>query len=265
MLAAGDHQAPPRRKAMSTTNQDDNPDQQGVLPERPLPPPRAAVPHGTNANAVYETLRQRIGTSFYAPGSRLTEVEIAREFGVSRTPVRQALHRLGAEGLVEVKNGVGVRVTEIDDRELEDMYKLRLRLVEMIGDLSPQPLPPADLATIAQIRDRILDMRDDTTEPLIGDYTRLCDQFYAIVNRVIGNGFLRHFIDVMYHQTDRYWYGWMQSEDLRREVGYLYQEVEETLQALEQSDMQAVGLIRRKHIAMMLERMETYRRGLIKA
>ena len=92
---------------------------------------RPAVPHGTNAHTVYEALRQRIGTSFYAPGSRLTEVEIAKEFGVSRTPVRQALHRLGAEGLVEVKNGVGVRVTEIADRELEDMYKLRLRLVEM--------------------------------------------------------------------------------------------------------------------------------------
>lgn len=226
---------------------------------------RTAVPHGTNANAVYEALRQRIGTSFYAPGSRLTEVEIAKEFGVSRTPVRQALHRLGAEGLVEVKNGVGVRVTEIDDRELEDMYKLRLRLVEMIGDLSPLPLPPADLDAVAQIRDRIREMRDDTQQPAIGEYTRLCDQFYAIVNRVIGNSFLRHFIDVMYHQTDRYWYGWMQSEDLRREVEYLYQEVDETLQALAQHDLQAVGIIRRNHIAMMLERMETYRRGLSKA
>jgi DNA-binding GntR family transcriptional regulator len=245
---------------MPTHPQKTAPDQ----PENRLETPRAAVPHGTNANAVYEALRQRIGTSFYAPGSRLTEVEIAREFGVSRTPVRQALHRLGAEGLVEVKNGVGVRVTEIDDRELEDMYRLRLRLVEMIGDLSPQPLAPEDLAAVAQVRDRIRHMRDQSTEPLIGDYTRLCDQFYAIVNRVIGNSFLRHFIDVMYHQTDRYWYGWMQSEDLRREVGYLYQEVDETLHALEKSDLQSLGVIRRNHIVMMLERMATYRRGLAK-
>jgi DNA-binding GntR family transcriptional regulator len=131
--------------------------------------------------------------------------------------------------------------------------------------LSPQPLPPADLDSVGQIRDRIKEMRDDPREPVIGEYTRLCDQFYAIVNRVIGNSFLRHFIDVMYHQTDRYWYGWMQSEDLRREVEYLYQEVDETLQALAQNDLPSVGLIRRNHIAMMLERMEAYRRDLSKA
>ena len=225
---------------------------------------RAALSHGNNANAVYEILRQRIGTSIYAPGSRLTEVEIAKEFGVSRTPVRQALHRLGAEGLIEVKNGVGVRVTEIADRELEDMYRLRLHLVGLIGDLSPQPLVPADVEAIKQIRDSIKDMRDATTEPVIGTYTQLCDQFYAVVNRVIGNSFLRHFIDVMYHQTDRYWYSWMQSEDLRREVQYLYQEVDDTLRALEKQDFKAVGTIRGQHIMLMLERMESYRHGLAK-
>lgn len=226
---------------------------------------RAAVTHGNNANAVYETLRQRIGTSVYAPGSRLTEVEIAKEFGVSRTPVRQALHRLGAEGLIEVKNGVGVRVTEIADRELEDMYRLRLHLVGLIGELSPQALTPADIEAVKQIRARIGEMRDAAAEPHISSYTQLCDQFYAVVNRVIGNAFLRHFIDVMYHQTDRYWYSWMQSEDLRREVDYLYQEVDETLQALEKQDFNAVGTIRGRHILLMLERMASYRRGLAKA
>jgi DNA-binding GntR family transcriptional regulator len=222
------------------------------------------VPHGANASTVYDTLRQRIGTSFYAPGSRLTEVEIAREFGVSRTPVRQALHRLGAEGLVEVKNGVGVRVTEIADRELEDMYQLRLRLVDMIGELSPQTLSAVDISAVVALRAQVKDMRDAAGQPSISAYTGLCDQFYAIVNRVIGNALLRHFIDVMYHQTDRYWYSWMQSEDLRREVEYLYQEVDETLQALEKGDLKALGTIRRNHISMMLGRMETYRQSLAK-
>jgi DNA-binding GntR family transcriptional regulator len=228
------------------------------------PPLRAPVPHGANASTVYDTLRQRIGTSFYAPGSRLTEVEIAKEFGVSRTPVRQALHRLGAEGLVEVKNGVGVRVTEIADRELEDMYQLRLRLVDMIGELSPQTLSAVDVSAVVALRTQIKDIRDTAAQPSMSAYTGLCDQFYAIVNKVIGNTLLRHFIDVMYHQTDRYWYSWMQSEDLRREVEYLYQEVDETLQALEKGDLKALGKIRRNHISMMLGRMETYRQGLTK-
>ncbi len=226
---------------------------------------RPAVPHGANSGTIYEALRQRIATSQYAPGSRLTEVEIAAEFGVSRTPVRQALHRLGAEGLVEVKNGVGVRVTEIDDRELENMYKLRLRLVEMIGDISPRPLNAADLLAIGTIRDRVRQMLDSPDEPEMTLYTGLCDQFYNLVNNAIGNAFLRHFIDVMYHQTDRYWYGWMQTENLRRELDFLFHEVDETLRALEVNDFQAVGHIRRNHISMMLARMADYRRSLAKA
>jgi DNA-binding GntR family transcriptional regulator len=226
---------------------------------------RKAVPHGANSSTVYEALRQRIATSHYPPGSRLTEVDIAAEFGVSRTPVRQALHRLGADGLVEVKNGVGCRVTEIDDRQLEDMYKLRLRLVEMMGEISPQPLKPADLAAIEDIRTQTLHMLESAEEPDIGAYAGLCDQFYALVNKVIGNPFLRHFIDVMYHQTDRYWYGWMQTEDLRREVQFLLHEIEETLRALAVHDFQAVGHIRRNHISMMLARMENYRRSLAKS
>jgi DNA-binding GntR family transcriptional regulator len=157
-----------------------------------------------------------------------------------------------------------VRVTEIADRELEDMYQLRLRLVEMIGELSPQALSPADIASVTEIRDQIKDMRDAAVQPSMTAYTRLCDQFYTLVNRVIGNALLRHFIDVMYHQTDRYWYSWMQSEDLRREVEYLYQEVDETLQALAGGDLKAVGTIRRNHISLMLSRMETYRQSLTK-
>src|SRR5512144_493367 len=93
----------------------------GITPQRHAP-----ARHGDNSMRVYDVLRQRIATRQYAPGSRLTEAEIADEFEVSRTPVRQALHRLAVEGLVEVKNGVGIRVTEVDESELQDIYELRM-------------------------------------------------------------------------------------------------------------------------------------------
>ena len=107
----------------------------GVTPQRHAP-----ARHGDNSMRVYDVLRQRIATRQYAPGSRLTEAEIAQEFEISRTPVRQALHRLAVEGLVEVKNGVGIRVTEVDDKELMDIYELRMSLAALIGKLSPRPL-----------------------------------------------------------------------------------------------------------------------------
>ena len=77
---------------------------------------------------VYDVLRQRIATRQYAPGSRLTEAEIAQEFEVSRTPVRQALFRLQQEGFVEVLFRSGWRVLPFDFDQFEQLYDLRMVL-----------------------------------------------------------------------------------------------------------------------------------------
>lgn len=221
---------------------------------------QASVRHGDNSHRVYDALRQRIATRSYAPGKRLTEVEIAQEFGISRTPVRQALHRLAVEGLVEVRNGVGIRVAEIDESELHDIYELRMSLATLIGRLSPRPLSDADMAELQAVKQRLQEMLRDEIEPEISEYAGLCDRFYARLNNVIGNAFLRQFQDQLYNQTDRYWYGWMAKANIRREVEYFYYEVEESLRALAVSDFDALGMIRRNHISMMLARAEGYRR-----
>src|ERR687888_438812 len=101
--------------------------------------------------------------------SRLAEAEIAEEFEVSRTPVRQALHRLAVEGLVEVKNGVGIRVTEADERELQDIYELRMSLATLIGKLSPRPLSKDDLAELHAVKERLARILANTAEPEIGE------------------------------------------------------------------------------------------------
>jgi len=220
----------------------------------------APARHGDNSLRVYDVLRQRIATRQYAPGERLTEAEIAREFEVSRTPVRQALHRLAVEGLIEVKNGVGIRVTEVDAAELRDIYELRMALATLIGRLSPRPLSEADFAELQAVKRRLEEMLKAEAEPAIGEYADLCDRFFARLNNVVGNAFLRQFQDQLYNQTDRYWYGWMAKADVRREVEYFYYEVEESLRALAVNDFDALGMIRRNHISMMLTRAESYRR-----
>ncbi|MBL9035150.1 MAG: GntR family transcriptional regulator [Rhodospirillaceae bacterium] len=224
------------------------------------PAQHAPVRHGDNSLRVYDVLRQRIATRQYAPGERLTEAEIAAEFSISRTPVRQALHRLAVEGLIEVKNGVGIRVTEVDDAELRDIYELRMALATLMGRLSPRPLSESDLAELQALKHRLQEMLRAEAEPEVGEYADICDRFYARLNNVVGNAFLRQFQDQLYNQTDRYWYGWMAKADIRREVEYFYYEVEESLRALAVNDFDALGMIRRNHISMMLTRAESYRR-----
>ena len=78
---------------------------------------------------VAELLRQRIFSGELAPGSWIDELRIAQAYGISRTPLREALKVLAAEGLVTMKVRRGAYVTEVDAKDQEDVYHL-LSLLE---------------------------------------------------------------------------------------------------------------------------------------
>lgn len=76
----------------------------------------------------YEVLRQRLIGGHYAPGTQLKEEPIARELGLSRTPVRTALHRLVEEGLATDGIGQGIHVSPWTEVDIEETFQLRLLL-----------------------------------------------------------------------------------------------------------------------------------------
>ncbi|HYW57656.1 MAG TPA: GntR family transcriptional regulator [Polaromonas sp.] len=78
---------------------------------------------------VAELLRQRIFNRELTPGSWIDELKLAEEYGISRTPLREALKVLATEGLVTMKVRRGAYVTEVSERDLSDVYHL-LALLE---------------------------------------------------------------------------------------------------------------------------------------
>ena len=78
---------------------------------------------------VAELLRERIFSRELAPGGWIDELKLAEEYGISRTPLREALKVLAAEGLVTMKVRRGAYVTEVSDADLADVYHL-LALLE---------------------------------------------------------------------------------------------------------------------------------------
>jgi DNA-binding GntR family transcriptional regulator len=78
---------------------------------------------------VAELLRQRIFRRELEPGSWIDEVKLSQEYGISRTPLREALKVLATEGLVTMKVRRGAYVTEVSDRDLAEVYHL-LSLLE---------------------------------------------------------------------------------------------------------------------------------------
>lgn len=79
------------------------------------------------ATGVYERIREAIVRGEFAPGDPLGEVALARQFGTSRTPVREALHRLEIEAIVE-RTSRGVRVRASSPEEILDIYEVRITL-----------------------------------------------------------------------------------------------------------------------------------------
>ena len=96
---------------------------------------------------VAELLRERIFSHELAPGSWIDELKLAEEYGISRTPLREALKVLATEGLVTMKVRRGAYVTEVSDTDLSDVYHL-LALLE-----SDAAGVVAEKATQAQIEE----------------------------------------------------------------------------------------------------------------
>ena len=94
------------------------------------------------ARKAYEVVRNEIIEGNYAPGDRITEAEIAEHADVSRTPVREALHRLEAEGLIRFVPNQGAFVSSWGIAEAEETFELRAMLecyaVKLCADRASQ-------------------------------------------------------------------------------------------------------------------------------
>ena len=97
----------------------------------------------------YEALKRGIVEGRFVPGQRLVEQRLAEGFGVSRTPVREALLRLEAEGLVSVERNRGAQVRALTEEEVGDLYDVRARLEAYAAELAAER---ADEHDVAQLR-----------------------------------------------------------------------------------------------------------------
>ena len=131
---------------------------------------------------VAELLRQRIFGRELEPGAWIDEMKLAEEFGISRTPLREALKVLATEGLVTMKVRRGAYVTEVSDQDLTDVYHL-LSLLE-----SDAAGVVAERASDAQIKE--LQALHDRLEAAAGDREKfflLNERFHMRLLELAGN------------------------------------------------------------------------------
>ncbi|WP_153504028.1 GntR family transcriptional regulator [Cumulibacter manganitolerans] len=121
------------------------------------------------ARDAYDRIRDAIVEGRIPPSERLIEQRLAAELSLSRTPIREALRRLQAEGLVESKTNRGAIVRPVSEEEIHDFYEMRCRLEAYATELAAQRATPelvellrADAAEFEQV----VESSDATTESI---------------------------------------------------------------------------------------------------
>jgi len=116
---------------------------------------------------VYDHLRDEIMGDRLPPGTELSEVALSRELAVSRGPIREAIGRLAAEGLVTVRPRRGAEVRSITPEELIDSYQVREALEVLAVRLAVPGITDAELADLDELVDR---MSEHAKNGAVGDF-----------------------------------------------------------------------------------------------
>ncbi len=132
-------------------------------------------------------IEERIVTGFYPPGTRLDEQELAETFGVSRTPVREALIQLASTGLIDIRPRRGAIVPEMKVERLLEMFEVMAELEAMCGRLAARRIQPAELMELEAAHQACAAARD-ASDP--DTYYQLNEVFHHRIYEASHNSFL---------------------------------------------------------------------------
>jgi len=153
---------------------------------------KASIMGGTRAvlrsEEAYQRIKSMIMSGELPQGAVVTEAELVRQLGMSRTPVREALRHLRAEQLLESVPGVGYRVTELDERDMVNVYMVRAALEGLAAEHAASLATRTDLARLEDLYEEMeeaLARRDDAA------LARLNSRFHDAIAQASGNTYLQ--------------------------------------------------------------------------
>lgn len=179
----------------------------------------APLPIANASEVAFQTIRQAIIDGLLEPGQRLREVALARQLGISATPVREALARLQQEGLIEFEPRRGAVVPKLAPEDIAEVYELRELLeahaarcaacrllpapagVAVAPPVSSPSASPDSLALLAQLSQLVEEGERLVVARRVADYNRLDVRFHQTLMDLAGNRRLRRVFDTVHAQV----------------------------------------------------------------
>lgn len=149
----------------------------------------------------YGRLKSEIRQNILPPGFQCTEPEFAEHLGMSRTPVREALIRLEADGLVQLIPRRGARVLPVSAEDMEDIYEILTALEPVAAaNLARQRPSPA---TLTPLREAYLAMKQALDANDLDAWADADDLFHRTLLKLHGNERLSAFVSTLFNQAHR--------------------------------------------------------------
>ena len=150
---------------------------------------------------VFETLRGAILDGALKPGERLMEVQLAEDMGVSRTPVREAIHKLELEGLVLMIPRKGAYVSGISSKDIADVFEVRASLEALAAGLAAERITEEELEALNRFMVQV------TINSEVGDFEKVVQSdtnFHEQIYRASRNNRLVQIINNLRDQIQRF-------------------------------------------------------------
>lgn len=200
------------------------------------------------ADTIVEDLEQMIVTGAFADGARLDEIRLAERFGVSRTPIREALQKLAASGLVEQIPRRGVFVREPGPVELVEMFEAMAELESACGRLAAMRITEPSLNALREVNGRCRTAAEGSDAD---GYYRENERFHQLIYAAAENGYLQDQATRLQKRLKPF--RRMQLH-VRGRLEQSMAEHEIILDALARGDREAVATTLRDHVAVQGEK-----------
>ena len=163
----------------------------------------------------YAELRRRIITGQMAPGLEMSELELAEELSMSKTPVREALARLGLEGLVEAFPRRGYRVTAVTVKDMNDLFAIRSMLEGTAASMAAVNLTDTELDRLEALADASYVQGQNTS---VQSFVETNENFHSAIAQGSRNPRLYGLVMSHLEECARFFYMGAQMRDVNPET-----------------------------------------------
>lgn len=184
----------------------------------------------SNNSSLYDELKKRIVLLDYEPGQVLREKELIEEFGVSRTPVREALIRLETDGLVRILPNLGTIVSEVSFQQLKDVIEVRSHLILLSGQLAAARITKPELQELHGLIEQMKKEKDPKV------LMELDTKAHDLINQASKNEMLVNMLGQLRDLVVRIWFYFPTNDEYYHGLSEEFEELEAALQAGNQEE-----------------------------